>query len=143
MRTTNIIGINFSTLPKKEVLEKIKEFINSDKSHYLVTPNPEIVLNALKDEELFYIINSADIAISDGFGIKLAGLLNGKNIPKITGADILIDILKIAEKTNKKVGVINWEKGFSSKEDIEKSFQNKYPNLNIKIENTYIKNKLY
>ena len=47
--------------------------------HYLVTPNPEIVLASHRDEEYFYILNQADLAPADGFGLVIAGLLVPKS----------------------------------------------------------------
>ena len=84
----NILGINLSDLHKDELLKRLEFFLNDKKSHFLVTPNPEIILQASKDEEYFYILNSADVAVADGFGLVLAGILKRKMIPRITGADI-------------------------------------------------------
>ena len=94
----NILGIKISSLKKSEVLEKLIFFLSGERQCQIVTPNPEIILTALKDEELFYILNQADLAIPDGIGLKFAAWLTGKNIERITGADLVKDILKIAQK---------------------------------------------
>ncbi|BCX15056.1 MAG: acetyl-mannosamine transferase [Patescibacteria group bacterium] len=44
------------------------------KPFYIVTPNPEIVLEAQKDRELALILNSADFAIPDGIGLAQSNL---------------------------------------------------------------------
>ena len=129
----NILGINISTLSKKKVLNKIQGFLRDGKSHYIVTPNPEIILKAKHDEELFYILNQADLVIPDGIGLKFASWLMGKNIQRITGADLVCDILKIAENQKLKVGIFNWKNSLSSKKEIEKTLKNKYPKLNFKV----------
>ncbi len=74
----NILGINISISNKQEILKKISGFLDGDKSRYIVTPNPEFLLEAKKDEEFFYILNKADIAIPDGVGLIFAGLFRGK-----------------------------------------------------------------
>ena len=125
----NILGINISTLNKKNVLEKIEQFLNDGKQHQIVTPNPEFILNARKDEEFFYILNNADLSIPDGIGLKFASWAMGKNLHKFTGADLIKDILRIAEEKNLKIAIINWSGGLSKREDIEKILKEKYPKL--------------
>jgi N-acetylglucosaminyldiphosphoundecaprenol N-acetyl-beta-D-mannosaminyltransferase len=99
-----------------------------------VTPNPEIILDAQKDEELFYIINSADLALPDGFGLKLASWLEGKNLQRVTGADLSFELLSWCEKERLPVAFVIWKKGLSSKEDLERALRNRYPALKFSIE---------
>jgi len=79
----NVLGVDIENdLTKNSVLDKFLFFLDSNEQHYIVTPNPEIVLQAQIDEELFYILNKADLALADGFGLKIAAFLNGKKINK-------------------------------------------------------------
>ncbi|MDD4332846.1 MAG: WecB/TagA/CpsF family glycosyltransferase [Patescibacteria group bacterium] len=130
----NIFGIKISNIKKDEVLKKIGDFLVDGKQHYLVTPNPEILLQAGEDEELFYILNHADLAIPDGIGLKFAGWFLGENLKRITGADLVLKILKSAGEKNLKVGIVNWNKGLSNKKDISNSLKQKYPKLNFAVE---------
>lgn len=125
----NVLGINLSELSPRAVETKIKEFLHDQKQHYLVTPNPEIILSSHHDEELFYILNKADLSLADGFGLKVAGFLSGLKIPRITGADITLDLLALANSQDIKVAVMNWRGGLSSKNDIEQALRIKYPAL--------------
>jgi len=134
MNKINILGINISLDSKKDVLEKIEHFFSDGLQHRIVTPNPEIILEAHNDEEYFYILNTADIAIPDGIGIKIAGLILKKNIKRIAGSELTADILKLAEKQKKKIVVFNWRKGLSKKEDIENKIKKLYPKLNFIVE---------
>ena len=114
-------------------MAKIKDFLspNSYKQHYLVTPNPEIILAAKKDEELFYIINKADISLPDGMGVKLAAALSGVNLKRISGSDMSFDILAEADASGRKVGILIWNNGWSRKKEVEKALKEKYKNLNF------------
>ena len=125
MNTINILDINISKIKKNEILNKIKEYLNSGNQHYIVTPNPEIILTAQKDEEFFYILNKADLAIPDGIGLKFAGWIIGKNIKRITGADLVKDILQLSIKNYQlKIAAINLKNGLSNKSDIEMVLEN-------------------
>lgn len=131
----NILGINLNELKEAEVWKKIADFLNSPKQHYLVTPNPEIILEAHQDEEFFYILNQADLALADGFGLKIAGLLFGYNLPRLTGADLTPKLLSEATEKKLKILVLNWEKGLSAKEEINRALEEKYPTLNFLVIN--------
>jgi N-acetylglucosaminyldiphosphoundecaprenol N-acetyl-beta-D-mannosaminyltransferase len=119
----NIFGIKINELTKKQVLKKVDEFLVDKKQHYIVTPNPEILLQAGKDEEYFYVLNKADLSVPDGIGLKLASWMMFKNLKIYTGADLTLDLLKMAGKKNLKVGIVNWLDGLSDKNSITAKLQ--------------------
>lgn len=124
-----VLGIKIDDYKPQELNNKLEEFLNSNESRYLVTPNPEMILRAHKDEELFYILNKADLAPADGFGLRLAGFLQGKKIPIISGSDLTPKLLARAEKLKEKVFIANWQSGLSKKADLELALKEKYPEL--------------
>ena len=130
-----ILGVKVDKIDSQKVLDKINDFLLSDKQNYIVTLNSEILLEAQKDEEYFHILNNADLSILDGSGPKFAGLITGNNIKRIPGADLTKKILRIAQDKNLKIVVLNWKRGLSKKEDLEKSLIKKYPDLKFVIEN--------
>jgi len=131
----NIFGINLNDLPSNAVTKKISEFLSGQTQHYIVTPNPEIILAAHQDEELFYVLNKASLALADGFGLKIAGFLFGYNLPRLTGADLTVDLLKLASKEGTKTIILNWEKGLSSQEEISSALTIKFPGLDFLVLN--------
>lgn len=135
MSKVNILGINISNYSKKEILNKIDSFLKDIKKHQIVTVNPEYILSAQKDEEFFYILNKASLAVADGVALKFAAWLTGYNIKRITGADLVKDILKTAEQKNYKVAILNWNQGLSNHEEIRSTILKKYSGLNLYVEN--------
>lgn len=125
----NILGVNISSAKKEEILFNIEKFLDGEDQHMIFTPNPEIILKAVSNEEYFYILNSADILIPDGIGLKFSSLVQGKYIQRFTGVDLLENILKISENKNKKVLILNMIGGLSTNNDIEKMLLEKFPNL--------------
>ena len=138
----DILGINLSDLEKNELLERLDFFLKDKESHFLVTPNPEIILQAGKDEEYFYILNSADVAVADGFGLVLAGILKGKKIPRITGSDLTPLLISLAEEKQIKTLIINWCDGLSKADDIKTVLNNRWPKLISKVLDVDKKNTL-
>jgi len=134
-KTIKILGIKIDKLTSKEVFEKIESFLLSDSQHYIITLNPEILLETQKDEEYFYILNNADLSVVDGMGLKFAGLVTGNNLERIPGVDLTEKILQVAEDKKLKVAVLNWSRGLSKKGDIEKALIKKYSNLKFVVEN--------
>lgn len=135
----NILGIKTGKYRKKEIQEKIKEFYNSPKYKQIVTPNPEIILEAQKDEELFYILNQADISLADGFGLKIAACLSHQKLYRYTGADLLPYLLQEAKENNRKILIINRKEGLSKNTEINQYLQNKYPQISSLIIETDLK----
>ncbi|MFH1233692.1 MAG: WecB/TagA/CpsF family glycosyltransferase [Patescibacteria group bacterium] len=135
MKLINILGIKLNVFTKKEALTEIEKLLVDKEQHFLVTPNPEMILQAIgHDEEFFYILNKADLSFPDGFGLKIAAWFMGKNLSRITGADIVKDILKLAEKQDKKVAIFNWKGGLSSAQDITVALAKQYPKLKLIIQ---------
>lgn len=132
----NILGINLSNLKKNELFKRLDFFLNDKSSHFLVTPNPEIILEAGHDEEYFYILNSADLAVADGFGLVLAGILKGELIPRITGSDITPWLLQLAETKNYRTLIINWSAGLSTANDIKQTLSSRWPKLIVEVLDT-------
>lgn len=75
-----ILGVSFDRTTEKEALEKIKKWLSPGlhlfKKHVIVTPNPEILLTAQKDNKYRRILNKADLSIPDGIGILWASKFN-------------------------------------------------------------------
>ena len=128
----NILGINISTLNRADLFSKIVELMNEGQ-HYLVTPNPEIVLASHKDEEYFYILNKADLAPADGFGLVIAGRLAGEKVPRIAGSDLTPELLTEAEQKSWPVSILNWHGGLSGAADIHEVLSARWPKLQFQI----------
>jgi N-acetylglucosaminyldiphosphoundecaprenol N-acetyl-beta-D-mannosaminyltransferase len=133
MQKINILGINISTFNKEEIKSTIENYLESNGQYYIVTPGPEFILRAENDEEFFYILNKADLAVPDGFGLKCAAGVMGKNIYRYPGADMVKDILKLAEDKKKRVVVFSWNKSLSKPDEITAAIKSKYPKLEFTV----------
>ena len=123
----NILGIRIDKLNKQQALEKVANFLNSDKQNKIFTPNPEMLVDARKDSYFKKILNSGDLNICDGFGITL--VTRGK-LKRIPGVDFMQDICKLAEEKGKSIYLL----GSSSDEVVKKVsevLQKKFPLLRI------------
>lgn len=94
LRQTEILSIPFSQGSKDKVLEEIGKILSSEKkSHYIVTPNPEIVVAARNNSRFKNALKNASLSLADGVGISFAAkLLEIEAITRLPGVD-LVDIL--------------------------------------------------
>lgn len=97
MKTLDLLGTKIHAISFKEALEKAEELLRDGKQHYIVTPNPEIVLKAMKDRKYRAILNKADLRLPDGVGLVLASrVLYGRTYAlqeRITGVDFVMRFL--------------------------------------------------
>ncbi len=93
-----LLGVKIDNLGMSDILCRIEEFLNSRNQHYIVTPNPEIVLLANSDSDFKKILNEAALSIPDGTGIVLASkILKGDIQKKVSGMDLTEKILELGK----------------------------------------------
>lgn len=129
MNQIKILGVKLDNLKLKNVLKQVDNFLNSKSQHYIVTTNPEFLIQANKDQEFKKILNNSDLSLADGFGILLAGLVKGKFINRISGADLMMDICKVAEQKNSSVFLLGSSGNIA--ESAAKNLKSKFTDLNI------------
>lgn len=125
-------GVSLNTQSREKIMKKIRFFLEKETVfHRISTVGPEFLLRAKEDIRFKKNILKADMRISDGYGITIAGWIWGVHIPRYPGADLLRDILKEAEIRNFSVFVATRKDSLSSFKDIQKSLLKKYPRLKI------------
>lgn len=107
----NILNIRLDSTSVEEVLNTIGVFLTNrylpagrQGKFSLFTANPELLVMAAKDQSLKKIINSADLVIPDGVGLKYAAkFLHKKDLNIIPGRRLFLKLLALARKNNWKV----------------------------------------
>jgi len=121
-----IFGVKIDKYEKKLFLNDCfrKLELPSKKPLFVVTLNPEILLEAAVNPMYKKIINQADARIVDGFGIKIISWLKKKKIgDRITGADLARSLIKTTSKLNLKTGLVFFKGGLSSRKEIKESLK--------------------
>lgn len=136
MEYIEILDVKVHLVDLKEALKKIEGFLKDGKKHYIVTPNPEIVVLAQKDTEFRRILNAAHLAIPDGIGLvwalkilgsrlKLKG--DGKNKAlnlrpsalhlkeRVAGVDLMEKICQLAAKKRVSIGLLGGREDLAKK----------------------------
>lgn len=130
MKSIKILGIRVDNINYKKALLIIEDFIHSKKAHQICTVNPEYIMAAQKDAELFSIINNSSLNTPDGGGLLFAAKYTHQKLDqKVTGIDLIYKIAQISSKKGYKIFLLG---GFN--DVAQKSAQilkQKFPTLNI------------
>lgn len=129
-KIVQILKIRVDSTREDQLLEEIGKKVLSGSKFYIVTPNPEIVLEADKDSELAEAINKADFAIPDGIGLKLVK----PSLEIIHGRKLFVKLLGICEKERWKVYLVGGGKTQGLKTKLADSIRKSYPDLVFKID---------
>ncbi len=122
-----ILGIRIDTFKKEEILSKISLFLSDLKQHTIFTPNPEMLVDAVKDKYFKEVLNSGSLNICDGKGIQF---VSKEKIERIPGVDLMLEICHIAEKENKSVYFLGSNDANVLK-NLTKNIKNLLPSLRI------------
>lgn len=127
----SILNIKFDIVNEEEAVDRLIEFLNDDTSlKEVYTPNPEIVMLAQEDNELFNILNNADLVLADGIGIIIASKLKGLGLKhRVTGVDTMDKLLQYSDKNNRSIFIFGGKPGVA--ELASKNIKQKYRGINI------------
>ncbi len=93
------MDIRIHAVTMKEALAFAEKRIMEGKPSMIATANAEMIMQAQEDKELGRILNRADLVVPDGAGVLWAGETLGTPFPeRVTGADLSVELLKIASK---------------------------------------------
>jgi len=130
-RRVSILGVEFNRDSENKMLEKIGKMIKDNKQHYIVTPNPEIVMVAQEDKKLRCILNKADLVIPDGIGIIWASQIlygiSGKIFKRVAGVDLMEKICCLAARRGWSAFFLGARRGVADK--CARELRNRYSDL--------------
>ena len=91
----DIMGLRFDNVTMDEAIARAGELMARPGAAWAVTPNAEIAYEALRDESLRALLNSADLMLPDGAGVVLAAKLLGTPLKgKVAGVDFAARLLR-------------------------------------------------
>jgi len=122
--TVKMFGISIDNLTMEEAIKKIDSIIRNAKPSYIVTPNVDHIVQLQYDKEFKEIYDNASMVLADGMPLIWASaLLKKKLVERVTGADLVPEIMKLAEQKNYRVFILGGDKGVAEKA-IEKTLKN-------------------
>lgn len=122
-------------------LDCVKNAIHSNNNFQIITINPEMIMNAQKNESFLKIIKNSNLNIVDGVGVKIALKFQGINKSHIRGVDFSRELVKLANDNNYKLAFLGAKEEVIQK--AKENFLKQYPNLNfVYVRNGYFSDDL-
>ena len=126
----DVMGVRFDNVTMGEALKHAEEILDRGETCYCVTPNPEIVYEAMHDADFCSLLNGAAMVLPDGVGVLLGAKLLGSPLKeKVSGVDFAAQLLPLLEARGKKLYLLGSKPGVA--ELAAANMQKRCPNLRI------------
>lgn len=127
---TEIMGVGFDDLTLDEAAGAAAGMIEAGGFHYVVTPNPELVDRARREEPFRQALNGADLVLPDGIGVVYAAKLLGRPLKgRCPGIDFAGKLMEHMAKTGLRLYLLGAKPGVA--EAAAARLEAKYPGLVI------------
>lgn len=127
-----ILGVRIDNLSKDEILARVSIFLQQKGIHQIATVNPEFILLSQNDDDFRKILGSCDLNVADGFGLNLAFWKKGERLKiRLAGADLMLEILKIAQAQKLRLFVAISDTGLSHLDEVIRAMQAKFEGLEV------------
>ena len=99
-RREKLFGLNFYSKELIDINSELEKVIEKNEKVSIYTPNVDHIINIKSDNNIYNEYSKAEYIIADGWPVVMAAKLKKKNIKKITGVDLMDELLKVADKKN-------------------------------------------
>ena len=132
----NVRGVYFDNVNFDEAMEKVKELVKSEGTSVMFTSNSEIVQSCIENNELYKVINSADLVIPDGIGVVYAAKILGTPLKqKVPGCEVAEKLMEYAAQSTDGVFLFGGGKKTEERDAVSSiaagKLREKYPDINI------------
>ncbi|MCP3031457.1 WecB/TagA/CpsF family glycosyltransferase [Halobacillus sp. A1] len=125
MKHVNILGIPFSIINHDYLIKSLSQHVQSAEKSFVITANPEIVMQANEHHEYKNHLLRASYITADGIGIVKASKILKNPLPeRVTGYDVMMDMLQLSCDHQYSIYLLGADKEtlLSTKNNIEKQF---------------------
>lgn len=123
-----IMGVQIDNVSMAEAVASGCRLVESGGTHYVVTPNSEIIYAARKNQELKEVLNRAGLALPDGIGVVYAGKILGTPLKeKVAGIEFGTAMLGRAAERGWSVYFLGAKPGVA--QEAARRMQNRFPGL--------------
>lgn len=123
-----ILGVRFDDLSPEEMVHTAASLIEAGGFHYAVTPNPEFILAAEKNEAFRTALNQADLSMPDGIGVVYASRILGQPLKgRVPGIDFADSLMAWMARNGKRLFLLGSKPGIA--EMAEVNLRKRHPGL--------------
>jgi len=127
---TDILGVHIDDLTLDEAVAAGIALLDRPAAHYVVTPNPEFILTAKKDEDFRTVLNQADLALADGVGVTYAAKILGRPLKgRAPGIDFAQGLMAHMARSGHRLFLLGAKPGVA--EQAAENLKKAHPGLTI------------
>ena len=125
-----VLGVGFDNITMSEAVSRAVELAGSQGTHYVVTPNPEIVNMGREMPDYRDILNGASLVLPDGIGVIHAAKILGTPLKeRVPGIDFATGLLSELEQSGGRLFLLGAKPGVA--DQAAENLKQKYPKLTI------------
>ena len=126
----DVLGVGFDNVTMAEAVAHGLDLIHRGGTHYVVTPNPEIVEVCRENKEAMSAVNGASLVIADGIGvIKGAAILGTPLKEKVAGIEFAANLMEKMAVEGLSLFLLGAKPGVAA--TAAKRLETQYPGLKI------------
>lgn len=111
-----LAGIKIDNVTLDESISKLDQFIEEKTPRLIITPNPEMIVNAQSDSLLKEIINKADLRLPDGISMIVVSKLLGKPLKeRVAGIDFMLSVVEHSVHKRYRIFLLGGKPGIAKK----------------------------
>lgn len=134
----SLLGVRVDAITNQEAIERCRAWLLANSAviaaelpKVVFTPNPEILVYAAKHQSFRTALNQSNLSIPDGTG--LVWLARPKLPERVTGTDLMLNLLGIMEQADQLVGFVLRRDGLSTSKQLAQALHLRWPKLRHQI----------
>ena len=126
----DVLGVGFDNVTRDEAVDRAMAMIEEGGSHYVVTPNPEIVEVCRENPAAMAAVSGADLVLADGIGVvKGAAMLGTPLRERVPGIEFAAGLMARLGQTGRSLYLLGAKPGVA--EQAGARLVEQYPGLRI------------
>lgn len=126
----DILGISFDDLTPEEAVARGAELMRGPGTAYVVTPNPEFILEARKNGQFRADLTGAGLTLADGIGVIYAANILGTPLKgKVTGIGFAYGLMEEMQRDGRRLYLLGAKPGVAELAQVR--LEEQYPDLVI------------
>ncbi len=125
-----LLGVAFDNVSMAEATAQGETFLNGEGTHYVVTPNPEIVEVCRENPQAMAAVNGASLVLPDGIGVIYGAKINHTPLKeRVPGIEFGTAMIEACARMGLKVYFFGAKPGVAAEAAVK--MQERYPALQV------------
>lgn len=124
---SSLFGLSFYKKELNNLVNELEMEIINNKKASIFTPNVDHIINNSNSDIVKNLYSDSEYIIADGWPIVMAGRIKKINFKRITGVDLMDELLRVSNQNKYNIFFLGAEK--NTLEELEHNIRNKYNNI--------------